>query len=82
MGTPNVTARLRVSRVSTWGPKDGEWTNAEVEMTPDYADGKNKEWSEATPAGVLRLTMKRSVAELFPEGRTVEIVISDTPTVE
>lgn len=72
-----VTARFRVSRVSTWGPKDGEWTNAEVEMTPDYADGRNKEWAEATPAGVCRLTMKRSVAELFPEGRQLEIRFVD-----
>lgn len=73
-----VTARFRVTRLTTWGPRDGEWRNAEVEMTPDYADGRNKEWSEATPSGVCRLTVKREVAERhFPDGRTVEIVFRD-----
>lgn len=34
----------------------------EVELTPDYAQGKNAEWAQATPAGMIRLTIKNELA--------------------
>ena len=76
-----VTCRFQVSRITPWRGADPEaWTNAEVEMTPDYADGRNKEWAEATPSGVFRLTVKRDVVEShFEPGRKIEIAIYDTP---
>lgn len=57
-----VTAKFKVSRKANMG-----WAT-EVELTPDYADGRNKEWAEATPAGMIRLTIKNSLAaEQFNE---------------
>lgn len=76
-----VTARFQVSRVTPFRGADPDaWTQGEVEMTPDYADGANKQWAEATPSGVFRFTVKRSIAELFPLGRKLEITISDAPS--
>ena len=58
-----VTAKFRVNRKTDMG-----WAT-EVELTPDYADGRNKEWAEATPAGMIRLTVKNTVAvEQFEQG--------------
>lgn len=51
-----VTAKFRVNRKT-----DMKWAH-EVELVPDYADGKNKEWAEATPSGMIRLTIKNSLA--------------------
>ena len=51
-----VSAKFVVSRITDMG-----WAT-EVEMTPDYAHGRNKEWAAATPAGMIRMTIKNSVA--------------------
>jgi len=51
-----VTAKFKVSRRTEMG-----WAT-EVELTPDYMDGRNKEWAEATPAGTIRMTIKNEVA--------------------
>lgn len=51
-----ITAKFKVTRVS-----DMKWAT-EVELTPDYADGRNKEWAEATPSGMIRMTVKNAVA--------------------
>lgn len=68
-----VTARFKVSRHTPWGDKDKPST-VEVEMTPDYAEGRNKEWSVATPAGVCRLTITNLAAiEQLPEGQALEV---------
>ena len=79
-----VTAKFKVSRVSPMG--GGTRTNAdgtteevepwatEVEMTPDYAQGANKQWAEATPAGMCRLTITNKAAlELLPLGEELTI---------
>lgn len=59
-----VTAKFKVSRITPYGPfqlKDGkisgDCTMAEIELTPDYAQGRNAEWAAATPAGVIRMTV-------------------------
>lgn len=68
-----VTAKFKVSRVSPLGADnmDDAWAG-EVEMTPDYAGGANKEWSEATPAGVCRLTITNKAAlEQLPLGESL-----------
>jgi hypothetical protein len=58
-----VTAKFKVARKTDMG-----WAH-EVEFTPDYADGRNAEWAEATPAGMIRMTIKNEVAaEQFEEG--------------
>jgi len=75
-----VTARFQVSRITPYGVGEN-WTQAEVEMTPDYSDGANKAWAEATPAGVFRMTVKREVVDAhFGLGRKIEILIYDTPS--
>jgi hypothetical protein len=41
----------------------------EVELTPDYAQGRNAEWATATPAGMIRLTVtNEAAAEQFENG--------------
>lgn len=62
-----VTAKFKISRVTPMGDPEKPWAH-EVEATPDYSDGRNAEWAEATPAGVLRLTVKNelAVAQLKP----------------
>ena len=74
-----VTARFKVSRVTPFGKPEDDWTQAEVEMTPDYAQGANAEWASATPSGVFRLTIVRAVAELFKPGSKVAISMDITP---
>lgn len=42
---------------------------AEVELTPDYAQGRNAEWAKATPSGVIRMTINNpSALEQFSIG--------------
>jgi hypothetical protein len=70
-----VTAKFKVSRVSPLGGGENvePWAT-EVEMTPDYAQGANKEWAEATPAGMCRLTITNKAAlELLPLGEELTI---------
>lgn len=56
----SVTAKFKVNRISDMG-----W-GTEIEMVPDYADGRNKEWAAATPAGMIRMTIKNDLAaEVF-----------------
>lgn len=88
-----VTAKFKVTRVTPFGctPEQfqhgldtGEWPEgwygAEVEMTPDYAQGRNKDWSAATPAGVFRMTITNpsALAELR-DGTAQDIVLTPNP---
>lgn len=52
----SITAKFKVNRAVDMG-----W-GTEVEMTPDYAQGRNVEWSKATPAGMCRLTVTDEAA--------------------
>lgn len=56
MAPKAVTAKFKVARKS-----DMDWAH-EVELTPDYAGGRNAEWAAATPAGMIRLTIKNELA--------------------
>lgn len=70
-----ITAKFKISRVSPMGDSDKPWAH-EIEATPDYSDGRNKEWAEATPAGVLRLTCRNDVVtEQLPLGTPITIMI-------
>ncbi len=68
-----VTAKFKVSRltpmsyegdttVTPEGVLQGKVSTVEVELTPDYAQGRNAAWSAATPAGVIRLTITNPAA--------------------
>lgn len=49
-----VTARFKVNRITrdVGGPGVHE-----IEMTPDYGEGRNEDWKAASPSGVIRLTV-------------------------
>jgi hypothetical protein len=69
-----VTARFKVSKVTPFGDDVETAWATEVEMTPDYADGKNKEWNDKTPSGVFRMTITNKAAlEQLPQGKSLEI---------
>lgn len=83
-----VTAKFKVARKSPLGvtyDKDGAvldgtpWAH-EVELTPDYAEGRNKQWAEATPAGMVRLTIKNELAaEQFTVGAAYTVTFELEP---
>lgn len=59
-----ITAKFKVARRT-----DMDWAT-EVELTPDYGEGRNAEWAEATPAGTIRMTVRNDVAAReFTQGR-------------
>jgi hypothetical protein len=60
---PALTAKVRVERTVATG------SGSAVYLTADYADGRNKEWADATPSMNVSATVKNSVAEHFPAGQ-------------
>jgi hypothetical protein len=80
-----VTAKFKVSRltpmsyegettVSPEGVLQGKVSTVEVELTPDYAQGRNAAWSAATPSGVIRMTITKPEAfSQFVVGRAYTI---------
>ena len=79
-----VTARFKVTRVTPQGVTDEEFAEGkqpyafEVEMTPDYAGGRNKQWAEATPQGVCRLLITNLAAvEALPKGSSQHVTFDD-----
>lgn len=50
---------------------------AEIEMTPDYASGRNAEWAKYTPCGVFRMTVNNpAVIAQLVQNQAVDIVIT------
>jgi hypothetical protein len=48
----------------------------EVEMTPDYAQGRNEEWKAASPSGMFRINIdpaKTHAADQLQQGQHLEI---------
>lgn len=58
------TAKVQISskQDNTSGP-------VAVVFQPDYAQGRNKEWAEATPALALSMTVKPELAEQLAQGQ-------------
>ena len=71
-----VTARFIVGRISP-PVEDDAWAH-EVEMTPDYAEGRNADWKARTPSGVFRLTIGHEAPALkqFERGHPVHITMT------
>ena len=42
-------------------------------FSADYADGRNKEWAQATPYLDYKMTVKDTVADLFPLGGKITV---------
>lgn len=78
-----VTAKFKVTRVTPQGYTSQEieagkepWAH-EVEMTPDYAGGANKQWAEATPQGVCRLMITNKAAvDALPLGASLDVTFT------
>jgi len=57
------------------GNPEEPWA-VEVEMTPDYSQGKNEEWKAASPSGVFRISIdpsKTKALDQLPIGQSLEI---------
>jgi hypothetical protein len=70
-----VTARFVVGRHTPLGNPEEPWA-VEVEMTPDYSQGKNEEWKAASPSGVFRISIdpsKTKALDQLPIGQSLEI---------
>lgn len=68
----SITAKFKVQRVTPQSPikgKDGSMKDsAEVELVPDYAGDRNKDWSEYTPSGVIRMYVNGPALQQFTQG--------------
>lgn len=85
-----VTAKFKVSRLTPWtgteivdgamvAPEGSTTSGGEVELTPDYAQGRNAEWAAATPAGVIRLTVGNPAAlAQFVEGQAFTVTFEQS----
>ena len=58
-----ITAKVKCVRKEAFG------SGTTLEFQPDYVDGRNKEWAEATPALSLTMTVQSAVAEHYEVGQ-------------
>jgi len=66
-----ITAKFKVQRVTDMGWDDG---TREVELTPDYAQGRNADWAKYTPSGVIRMTVNNPAAlEQLQQGQAFTV---------
>jgi hypothetical protein len=72
-----VTAKVTCHMKNATG--DGDKRQVAVSFLPDYADGRNKEWSLYTPALSLSMTLRGDVADRFEVGKayTLQFVESE-----
>lgn len=78
-----VTAKFKVQRVtpmsSFGGRTPGEIVeSAEVELVPDYAGDRNKEWSYYTPSGVIRMNVNGPALKQFEQGKAFTITFEES----
>ena len=55
---------------------NGAVTNLQFE--PDYADGRNAEWADATPSLTYVMAVKESAADFYEQGRAYTFTITET----
>lgn len=74
----SISAKFKVQRVtpqSSFGGRNGEIVeSAEIEMVPDYAGDRNKEWSYYTPSGVIRMNVNGPALEQLTVGRAFTVM--------
>lgn len=68
----SVTAKFKVQSTVPQDYGDGT-SGAQLTLVPDYANGRNKEWSKWTPAGCINMNVKNPVAEQFTIGRAFTV---------
>lgn len=62
-----ITAKVQCNIKQSYG--EGENRQTTLGFCPDYADGRNKEWANATPYLDLRMTVSGDVADRFEPGK-------------
>lgn len=66
----SVNAKFKVSKITPVFGGTLEENGGEIEMVPDYAGGRNADWSKYTPSGVIRMTVTNPAAiEQFTQNR-------------
>jgi hypothetical protein len=72
-----ITAKVVVQSRTESGV--GDQRQVAVNLTADYNDGRNREWSLYTPSLSLSMTLKGDVADQFPTGKafTLQFVPED-----
>lgn len=73
-----VTAKFKVQRVTphTDGHVDSHYS--EIELVPDYAGGRNKDWSKYTPSGVMRMNVSNPAAlEIMMLGKAFTVTFEE-----
>jgi len=73
-----ITAKVFCNLKQEYG--EGESRYATVGFGADYADGRNKEWTQATPYLDLRMTVKGEVADRFEQGKAFTLQFVEEPT--
>lgn len=74
-----INAKFKISRLTPmpWATQDEP--TVEVEMTPDYAGDRNKDWQKYTPTGVIRLTVNNPAAiDEFQVGKAFTVTFDAT----
>lgn len=71
-----ITAKVRCSTKNVVG--EGENRYADVSFTPDYADGRNKEWAWATPGLSLAMRLNDKATDLFEHGKAYTLQFVET----
>ena len=76
-----ISAKFKVQRVtpqSSFGGRNGEIVeSAEVEMVPDYAGDRNKDWSYYTPSGVIRMNVNGPALKHLTEGKAFTVLFEE-----
>jgi hypothetical protein len=73
-----ITAKIHCQTKQESG--DGDDRQAIVTFVPDYADGRNAEWSRYTPALSLSMTLKGDVADRFEPGAAYTLTFEPEPS--
>jgi len=70
----SVTAKVTCHLKNESG--EGDNRQVQVSFLPDYADGRNKEWSLYTPSLSLSMTLKGAVADRFDVGKAYTLTFT------
>ena len=73
-----VSAKVMVTSLTVEEDKDGSPARARVGFSPDYADGRNKAWADATPSLSLNMTLNGAVANSFVLGQRYTLTFNET----
>jgi hypothetical protein len=69
-----VSAKVKLQAVQDNG------VNVGLTFTPDYEEGRNAEWADATPALSLTMTVKAEVGALFEAGKCYTMYLEEDTT--